>query len=97
MYLDAWVKEKLAAMPNLKYVPVISDALPEDAWTGRTGFVHAAAIAGVPDMSGYQVYACGAPIVIESAQKQYVEKCGLPQDEFYADSFTTEADKAKTA
>jgi CDP-4-dehydro-6-deoxyglucose reductase len=48
-------------------------------------------------MSGYQVYACGAPIVIESAQKQYVEKCGLPSDEFYADSFTTEADKAKAA
>jgi CDP-4-dehydro-6-deoxyglucose reductase len=95
MYLDAWVKEKLAAMPNLKYVPVISDALPEDAWTGRTGFVHSAAIADVPDMSGYQVYACGAPIVIESAQKQYVEKCGLPADEFYADSFLSEADKAK--
>ena len=59
MYLDAWVKEKLAAMPNLTYVPVISDALPEDAWTGRTGFVHSAAITDVPDMSGYQVYACG--------------------------------------
>jgi CDP-4-dehydro-6-deoxyglucose reductase len=97
MYLDAWVKEKCAAMPNLKYVPVISDALPEDAWTGRTGFVHAAAIADVPDMSGYQVYACGAPIVIESAQKQYVAQCGLPADEFYADSFTSEADKAKAA
>jgi CDP-4-dehydro-6-deoxyglucose reductase, E3 len=95
MYLDAWVKEKCAAMPNLKYVPVISGALPEDTWTGRTGFVHAAAIADVPDMSGYQVYACGAPIVIESAQRQYVEKCGLPQNEFYADSFLSEADKAK--
>jgi CDP-4-dehydro-6-deoxyglucose reductase, E3 len=56
---------------------------------------HAAAIADVPDMSGYQVYACGAPIVIESAQQQYVERCGLPADEFYADSFLSEADKAK--
>lgn len=97
MYLDAWVKEQCVAMPNLQYIPVISDALPEDAWTGRTGFVHAAAMADIPDMSGYQVYACGAPIVIESAQKQYVEKCGLPKDEFYADSFTSEADKARAA
>ncbi len=97
LYMDAWVKEKCALLPQLKYVPVISDALPEDGWTGRVGFVHAAVMADVPDLSGYQVYACGAPIVIESAQKQYVEKCGLPADEFYADSFLSEADKARAA
>ncbi len=95
MYLDAWVKAKLTTMPHLNYIPVISDSLPEDAWTGRTGFVHTVAMNDVPDMSGYQVYACGAPIVIESAQKVYVEKCGLPLDEFYADSFAGEADKAR--
>jgi CDP-4-dehydro-6-deoxyglucose reductase len=95
MYMNEWVQAQCAAMPNLSYVPVISNALPEDAWTGRTGFVHAAAMADIPDMSGYQVYACGAPIVIESAHKQYVEQCGLPTDQFYADSFTSEADKAR--
>jgi CDP-4-dehydro-6-deoxyglucose reductase len=98
LYLDDWVKERLAEMPNLKYVPVISDALPEDNWTGRTGFVHKAVIEDFPDLSGHQVYACGAPIVVDSARKQYSELCKLPADEFYADSFTTEADKhGKTA
>jgi CDP-4-dehydro-6-deoxyglucose reductase len=96
LYLDAWVKERLAEMPQLRYVPVISDALPEDAWTGRTGFVHQAAVNDLADMSGYQVYACGAPIVVDSAKRDFVTKCGLPEDEFYADSFTTEADKAKS-
>jgi CDP-4-dehydro-6-deoxyglucose reductase len=96
LYLDAWVKERLAEMPQLRYVPVISDALPEDAWTGRTGFVHQAAVDDLADMSGYQVYACGAPIVVDSAKRDFVAKCGLPEDEFYADSFTTEADKAKS-
>jgi CDP-4-dehydro-6-deoxyglucose reductase len=48
------------------------------------------------DMSGYQVYACGAPIVVDSAKRDFVAKCGLPEEEFYADSFTTEADKAKS-
>ena len=95
LYLDAWVKERCAEMPNLRYVPVVSDALPEDGWTGRTGFVHQAAVADLADMSGHQAYACGAPIVVDSAQKDFVEKCGLPVDEFYADSFTTEADKPK--
>jgi CDP-4-dehydro-6-deoxyglucose reductase, E3 len=95
LYMDAWVKERCAEMPHLKYVPVVSDALPEDAWTGRTGFVHQAAVDDLPNMAGYQVYACGAPIVVESAQADFVGKCGLLLDEFYADSFTTEADKAK--
>ena len=82
-------------MPNLKYVPVISNALPEDNWTGRTGFVHKAVLEDFPDLSGHQVYACGAPIVVDSAKRDYVAQGGLPEEEFYADSFTSEADKAK--
>jgi len=86
-----------ANAPHLKFVPVVSDALPEDNWTGRTGFVHQAAVEDFPDLSGYQVYSCGAPIVVNSAKRDLVEKCGLPEEEFYADSFTTEADLAKVA
>jgi len=93
LYMDAWVKAKLAEMPNLRYVPVISDALPEDDWTGRTGFVHQAVLQDLPDLSAYQVYACGAPIVVESALAAYTGQAGLPEEEFYADSFTSEADK----
>ena len=77
------------------YVPVISDAQPEDGWTGRTGFVHRAAMEDFPDLSGYQVYACGVPIMVDSAKKDFIEKCKLHEDEFYADSFTTAADLAK--
>lgn len=93
LYLDEWVRTKLAEMPNLKYVPVISDALPEDDWTGRTGFVHRAVLEDFPDLSGHQVYACGAPIVVDSARAEYSAKARLPPEEFYADSFTSEADK----
>ncbi|MES2191855.1 MAG: CDP-6-deoxy-delta-3,4-glucoseen reductase [Pseudomonadota bacterium] len=95
LYMNDWVNSKVAEMPNFTYVPVISDALPEDAWTGRTGFVHNAVLQDIPDMSGHQVYACGAPIVIDSAQAAYV-KAGLPEEEFYADSFVTEKEKHQT-
>ena len=93
LYMDEWVKTKLAEMPNLRYVPVVSDALPEDNWQGRTGFVHRAVLQDLPDLSGHQVYACGAPIVVDSARTDYLA-AGLPEDEFYADAFTSEADKA---
>jgi len=82
-------------LPDFRFIPVVSDALPEDAWTGRSGFVHRAVIEDFPDLSAHQVYACGAPIVIESAQRDFTEGCGLPIEEFYSDAFTSEADLAK--
>ena len=80
--------------PNFKFVPVLSDPTAECAWTGCTGFVHRAVMADFPDLSGHQVYACGAPVMVESARKDFSERCGLPADEFYADSFLTAADLA---
>ena len=94
LYMKEWVAGQLAQMPNLRYVPVVSNATLEDAWTGRTGFVHQAVLQDHPDLSGFQVYACGAPIVVDSAQRDY-GAAGLPAEEFFADSFTSEADKAK--
>ena len=93
LYMDAWVRAQCAVMPNLSYVPVVSDALPEDQWQGRTGFVHQAVLEDMPDLSGYQVYACGAPVVVESAQRDFSDLAGLDEDEFFADAFTSEADK----
>jgi len=93
LYLDDWVQAQCAAMPNLRYVPVVSDALPEDAWQGRTGFVHHAVLEDFPDLSSYQVYACGAPIVVDSAKRDFGAQAGLPAEEFFADAFTSEADK----
>lgn len=95
LYMHYWVVAKCSELPWLRYVPVISDALPEDGWQGRTGFVHLAVLQDLPDLSGHQVYACGAPIVIDSARKDFVQKAGLTEEEFFADSFTSEADKAQ--
>jgi CDP-4-dehydro-6-deoxyglucose reductase len=94
LYMSDWVQAQLASMPQLRYVPVISNATAEDAWTGRTGFVHSSVLQDHSDLSGFQVYACGAPIVVDSAKRDYVSLGGLPEEEFYADSFTSEADKA---
>ena len=95
LYLDALCREWAATLPNFRYVPVVSNAEAEDHWSGRTGFVHQAVMADLPDLSGYQVYSCGAPIMVESAKKDFVAQCGLPEEEFYADAFTSEADLAR--
>ncbi len=92
LYLDELAKTWSRQLADFKYVPVVSDALPDDNWTGRTGFVHEAVMQDFPDMQAFEVYACGAPIVVESARKEFSAKCKLPEDAFYADAFTSAAD-----
>ena len=83
-----WAK----AHGHFRFVPVLSEATDECRWTGRTGFVHRAVMEDLPDLSAYQVYACGVPIMVDSARADFTRHCALPMEEFYADSFTTTAD-----
>jgi CDP-4-dehydro-6-deoxyglucose reductase len=76
---------------GIRYVPVLSEAKSEDHWRGRSGFVHRAVVEDFPDLSGHQVYACGAPVMVEAAHQDFTTQCKLPEDEFYSDSFTPAA------
>ena len=93
LYQHEWALEAAATMPNLRYVPVLSEAKPEDDWRGRSGFVHQAVMADLPDLSSHEVYACGAPPMIEAAKRDFGALCALSDEAFFADSFTSEADK----
>ena len=93
LYLHDWAVEAAQNIASLRYVPVLSEALASDGWSGRTSLVHQAVMADIPDLSGHQVYACGAPVMVESAQRDFTERCGLPADEFYSDAFYSAADR----
>ena len=54
---------------NFTFIPVLSEPAPEDDWPGRTGFVHQAVLDDFADLSGYQVYACGGPAMVDAARK----------------------------
>lgn len=84
LYLRAWVEQVMAVMPGLSFVPVLSAPEPEDQWDGRIGNVHQAVMADFPDMRHCHVYACGAPVVIESSRRDFNELCGLPMAQFVA-------------
>jgi len=93
LYMPDLPAQWAAAHPHIKYVPVLSDPVAGDAWNGRTGLVHEAALADFPDLSGHQAYACGAPAMIEAAKRDFVVH-GLPDNEFYADIFSFAAPAA---
>jgi CDP-4-dehydro-6-deoxyglucose reductase len=73
---------------GIKFTPVLSEALPEDAWQGRTGFVHQAVLDDYSDLTSYEVYACGAPVVVEASRRDFIAQRQLPNDAFYSDAFT---------
>ena len=78
---------------NLDFIPVLSEPSLECQWSGRTGNVHEAVMKDHPNLLGYEVYACGAPIMVETAKFDFVEKCQLNPKDFYADSFISMADQ----
>ncbi len=94
LYLHDWAAAAAQRLPWLRYVPVLSEPGENDAWTGRTGLVHEAVMHDHADLSSWQVYACGVPVMVDAARRDLVQRCGLPAEEFYADAFTSEADKA---
>ncbi|ARU30515.1 CDP-6-deoxy-delta-3,4-glucoseen reductase [Sulfuriferula sp. AH1] len=81
--------------PNFTFIPVLSQPAAEDAWPGRSGLVVDAVIQDFPNLSGYQVYACGAPGMVEAARNACIAH-GLPEDEFFADAFLYQSDNATT-
>jgi len=95
LYMDAWVRAQAADMAQLRYVPVLCEAQPEDGWSARTGLVHQAVLDDFADLSGYQVYACGAPEMVEAARRAYAGTRNLAEGDFFADAFTSQADMAQ--
>ncbi len=96
LYMAELPKQWLAEHPNFSFIPVLSNPEAGDHWQGRTGFVHEAVLADFADLSGYQVYACGAPVMVDSARNSFVNTRRLPEDEFFADAFVY-AEDSETA
>ena len=86
LYEDAQMRELCAQHPNLQYTPVLSDPKESDAWQGRRGLVHAAALEDHPRLQGFDVYASGPPAMVEAVRHEFIER-GLPANQLFFDSF----------
>lgn len=76
----------IAHLPNARFTPVLSR--PDKSWQGVAGYVQTQVAADYPDLSGFEVYACGSAHMIESAKQLLHPKCGLPQKGFLSDAFS---------
>ncbi|GJL82555.1 MAG: CDP-6-deoxy-delta-3,4-glucoseen reductase [marine bacterium B5-7] len=86
LYLDATLKQWANEYPNLTYTPVLSEPDPVDEWSGETGFVHESVLRAYPDLSGFEVYACGPPVMIDAGKINFTA-AGLDPERVFYDSF----------
>jgi CDP-4-dehydro-6-deoxyglucose reductase len=73
--------------PSFRFVPALTRPEPADEWRGRLGYIQQVVREDIPDLSGYQVYAAGAPRMIDSARDLFVTHRGLPAEHFLSDAF----------
>ena len=72
--------------PNFRFLPVLSEPAAEDDWHGRSGPVHAAILADLPDLTGYEAYVCGSVNMVDAAFPDFL-KHGLSEDSCFSDAF----------
>ena len=77
---------------QFRFVPVLSE--PDSNWEGRTGFVHQAVTEDHPDMSGFDVYMAGPPVMVEAGRDAFLA-AGLTMDHMFSDAFEYAAAKGK--
>ncbi len=77
--------ENMTAPDGTRATPVLSEPNAV-GWSGRIGFVHRAVLEDFPDLSSFDVYACGSPGLIEVAFSDFT-RAGLPADRFFSESF----------
>jgi propane monooxygenase reductase component len=82
-------------LPNFTYVPALSEAGPDDAWDGETGFVTDVVRAHEADLRKTDAYVCGPPPMVEAAIKVLGDLGALEGRIFY-DKFTTTGESANT-
>ena len=85
IYLEALPRKWASRLPWFSFTPVLSR--PPVSWTGRTGQVHDAVQDDLADLSAADVYACGNPLMVLGAQRDFTGSRGLPEAQFFADAF----------
>lgn len=88
-YLDEFAA-LTARLPDFRFIPALSHAEPDDAWTGETGFIHdvVARTLRAEGLDGeIDAYSCGPPPMID-AVLPVLQMAGVEPERIYFDKFT---------
>jgi CDP-4-dehydro-6-deoxyglucose reductase len=86
LYLHELARRWTEEHASFTYTPVLSQPMEKDRWQGRRGYVQDAIVHDFPDLSGYDLYASGPPVMVEAVHRAGIGH-GLKPENFYADPF----------
>lgn len=84
LYMHELAQEWAEQHPHIEYHPVLSEA--DAGWQGRTGYVHDAILLDFADLSGYEIYASGPPVMVYAGRDAFPAQ-GLNLESYYSDAF----------
>jgi NAD(P)H-flavin reductase/ferredoxin len=67
LVLRAELEDMARTFPWFTYVPALSEAQPDDGWTGERGLVTEVLDRLLPDAGRHEAYMCGPPLMIDAA------------------------------
>ena len=86
LYMDELAQQWASEHDFIQYTPVLSEPKAEDNWNGRTGYVHDAIMQDYADLSSYEIYASGPPVMVYAGRDAFPAN-KLDLDYYYSDAF----------
>ncbi|MFO7820910.1 MAG: 2Fe-2S iron-sulfur cluster binding domain-containing protein [Lentisphaeria bacterium] len=71
---------------DFKFIPALSEPVPDDEWNGETGLITEVVAAHYPDCSDKQGYLCGSPGMIDACIK-VLDAGGMDSENIFYDKF----------
>jgi Na+-transporting NADH:ubiquinone oxidoreductase subunit F len=90
LFDQGYFDDLAARHPNFRFHAALSSPLPEDEWTGHTGFIHEVVLeqylAAHENPRAIEFYLCGPPAMIKACRKM-LEGLGVSGEQIAYDEF----------
>jgi Na+-transporting NADH:ubiquinone oxidoreductase subunit F len=87
---DLFLVDEMRALeqriPGFRFIPALSNPLPEDEWQGETGLITEVLDRHYEKLDNHQAYLCGSPGMIDAAIRVFKSK-GLTEEHIFYDKF----------
>src|SRR5690606_660660 len=84
VFYEEYFRDLERRFPNFTFNVALSAPLPEDGWSGPTGFVHdvlkRAHLDSHPNPTAIEYYLCGPPVMVQAARDMLVHGRGVAAD-----------------
>ena len=92
LFYDDEFQALAGAHPNFSWTVALSDPLPEDNWTGETGFIHEVALRSYlethPAPESCDYYLCGPPLMMRAVTAM-LDDLGVEPETIFFDDFAS--------